>query len=263
MRPIGWRKRFRPSPPWDAGGLLGDRPRDHGARRDARRDPRGRDGADPRRRHLLRRAPRVARASRRAGRRSRREGVGRTTSCPPSCATRRRSPTWWATIDARLREGVVLMHHAPIDLAFLSRAYRRVGRPWPRLHVVDTLDLFMRLHRQRHRFTPHPPPPRTALSEAAPRRRVAAARRRTTRFLTRWPRRSFFWSCVRAWACAHYAGSAKLSAAQAVVPRCLTVPCGHGAAAARRSACARRRMTCSSRPRSSAWSRGAGPSRSS
>lgn len=69
-------------------------------------------------------------------------------------------------IDARLREGVVVMHHAAFDLGFLTRAYRAIGRAWPRTRVVDTLDLLLRLHHERHRFTPHPPVLRASLSDA-------------------------------------------------------------------------------------------------
>ncbi len=35
-------------------------------------------------------------------------------------------------VDRRLREGVLVLHHAPLDLGFLRQAYRRQGRRWPR-----------------------------------------------------------------------------------------------------------------------------------
>ncbi len=69
-------------------------------------------------------------------------------------------------IDARLREGVALMHFAPLDLGFLKAAYAAHGRPWPKPRVVDTVDLLQKLHHRRHHLTPHPTPPRTALPEA-------------------------------------------------------------------------------------------------
>lgn len=48
-------------------------------------------------------------------------------------------------IDRRLREGVLLVHHARIDVAFLKRAYRAMFRRWPRPRVVDTVSLIWKL----------------------------------------------------------------------------------------------------------------------
>lgn len=69
-------------------------------------------------------------------------------------------------VDARLREGVLLLHYARLDLAFLRAAYRRNGRPWPRPKVVDTVELALKLGYRQQRFHPHPLPPPTALPEA-------------------------------------------------------------------------------------------------
>ena len=69
-------------------------------------------------------------------------------------------------VDERLRNGVLVLHHAPLDLSFLRTAYRRFGRPWPRPRVVDTISLLMRHHRRTHRFSPHPPAARTSLADA-------------------------------------------------------------------------------------------------
>jgi DNA polymerase III subunit epsilon len=69
-------------------------------------------------------------------------------------------------IDRRLREGVLLLHHAPLDLGFLRRAYRAAHLPWPRPRVVDTLDLAVAHEHRRQRFHPHPMPPATGLSAA-------------------------------------------------------------------------------------------------
>ncbi|MDQ3459633.1 MAG: 3'-5' exonuclease [Deinococcota bacterium] len=55
-------------------------------------------------------------------------------------------------IDKRLREGVLLVHHAPLDVAFLRVAYRKHGRPWPRPKVVDTLRLLLRLGRRQRYY---------------------------------------------------------------------------------------------------------------
>ncbi len=54
-------------------------------------------------------------------------------------------------IDRRLREGVLLVHHARVDVAFLRRAYRSMLRRWPRPKVVDTVSLIWKLA-SRQRF---------------------------------------------------------------------------------------------------------------
>jgi DNA polymerase-3 subunit epsilon len=56
-----------------------------------------------------------------------------------------------AEVDRRLREGVLLVHHASFDLPFLRRLYRRAGRRWPGPRVVDTVDLLLAMKR-RDRF---------------------------------------------------------------------------------------------------------------
>jgi DNA polymerase III subunit epsilon len=55
-------------------------------------------------------------------------------------------------VDSRLREGVLLVHHASIDVTFLRRAYRREGMRWPRPRVVDTAQLILKAARHA-RFT--------------------------------------------------------------------------------------------------------------
>lgn len=47
-------------------------------------------------------------------------------------------------VDERIREGVLLVHYRKIDVAFLRRDYRRLGRRWPSPRVVDTADLLRR-----------------------------------------------------------------------------------------------------------------------
>ena len=69
-------------------------------------------------------------------------------------------------VDRRIREGVLLVHYAHLDVQFLRGAYRRCGLAWPSPRVVDTVDLLLRWHRRRQQWTPHPPPARTALSDA-------------------------------------------------------------------------------------------------
>jgi DNA polymerase-3 subunit epsilon len=60
-------------------------------------------------------------------------------------------------IDRRLREGVLLVHHRALDVAFLKRAYRRAGMRWPRPRVVDTVDLLIKLAERARLRAPHAP----------------------------------------------------------------------------------------------------------
>jgi DNA polymerase-3 subunit epsilon len=71
-------------------------------------------------------------------------------------------------VDRRLAEGVLLVHHRAIDVAFLKDAYRRCGLRWPAPPVVDTADLLVRLARKAHRSRPELPadPPTLNLSAA-------------------------------------------------------------------------------------------------
>ncbi len=47
-------------------------------------------------------------------------------------------------VDVRLRGAVLLVHQASIDVAFLKRAFASAGMEWPKLVVVDTVELLMR-----------------------------------------------------------------------------------------------------------------------
>jgi DNA polymerase-3 subunit epsilon len=71
-------------------------------------------------------------------------------------------------VDRRLGEGVLLVHHKAIDVAFLKDAYRRSGMKWPSPNVVDTVDLLVRLARRAHLSRPELPadPPALNLSAA-------------------------------------------------------------------------------------------------
>lgn len=69
-------------------------------------------------------------------------------------------------VDRRIREGVLLLHHAPLDLGFLREAYRRFGLTWPKPKVVDTVDLIVKWQHRRQRFEPHAKPFRTGLASA-------------------------------------------------------------------------------------------------
>jgi DNA polymerase-3 subunit epsilon len=61
-------------------------------------------------------------------------------------------------VDRRLRAAVPVLHHAPLDLGFLRRAYRRAGLHWPRPAVVDTVVLLRRLDVRHLLLSPHPAP---------------------------------------------------------------------------------------------------------
>jgi DNA polymerase-3 subunit epsilon len=71
-------------------------------------------------------------------------------------------------IDRRLREGVLLVHHQALDVAFLKRAYRAARLRWPRPPVVDTVELLMKKASRMQRGTPELPPqvPNLNLSRA-------------------------------------------------------------------------------------------------
>lgn len=48
-------------------------------------------------------------------------------------------------VDVRLRGGVLLVHQASIDVAFLKRAFTNMGLEWPKVKIVDTVELLMRV----------------------------------------------------------------------------------------------------------------------
>ena len=69
----------------------------------------------------------------------------------------------------RLEHGALLVHHAPLDVGFLKTACRRAGLAWPRVPVVDTVDLLWKRARQQ-RFLHHSPPRDPELNLADARR---------------------------------------------------------------------------------------------
>jgi DNA polymerase-3 subunit epsilon len=66
-------------------------------------------------------------------------------------------PAVMREVDRRLREGVLLVHHRTIDVAFLRGAYRRHGLRWPAPRVVDTVDLLLRASKRSRFIDPHLP----------------------------------------------------------------------------------------------------------
>ncbi len=57
----------------------------------------------------------------------------------------------------RLGDGVLLLHHQALDLAFLKRAASSLGQRWPSPRVVDTVRLLIMLERRRRRAQPDLP----------------------------------------------------------------------------------------------------------
>jgi DNA polymerase-3 subunit epsilon len=68
-------------------------------------------------------------------------------------------------VAVRLEGAVLLLHHAPLDLAFLRRGFAAHGLAWPRPPVVDTRLLIARVEDRLRRIEPHPRPLPRALSE--------------------------------------------------------------------------------------------------
>jgi DNA polymerase-3 subunit epsilon len=73
-------------------------------------------------------------------------------------------------VDRRLREGVLLVHHRALDVAFLKDAYRRCGMRWPAPRVVDTVDLLIRAKPRSPFKDPHLPPQLPVLNLSRARR---------------------------------------------------------------------------------------------
>jgi len=73
-------------------------------------------------------------------------------------------------VDARLREGVLLVHHASIDEAFLRRAYKEQRRAWPKPVVLDTANLLFSLHARKSFLDPERTPGDPELNLTAARR---------------------------------------------------------------------------------------------
>ncbi len=72
-------------------------------------------------------------------------------------------------VDRRIREGVLLVHHRAIGVAFLKDAYRRCGMKWPSPPVIDTVDLLVKLARKAHVKAPELPADPPTLNLAAAR----------------------------------------------------------------------------------------------
>jgi DNA polymerase III subunit epsilon len=74
-------------------------------------------------------------------------------------------------IDVRIREGALLVHQASIDVAFLKRAFKRVGRRWPAPTVIDTVALLMKAAKRARLIHPDAPDHEPDLNLQGARRR--------------------------------------------------------------------------------------------
>ncbi len=75
-------------------------------------------------------------------------------------------------VGRRLEEGVLLVHHAALDVRFLRRAYAVTGLPWPRPRVVDTVHLLVRAQEEQRFIDPDAQSSELSLNLAAARRRL-------------------------------------------------------------------------------------------
>ncbi len=75
-------------------------------------------------------------------------------------------------IDRRLREGVLLVHQAAVDVKFLRRAYRHEGKRWPDPKVVDTVALLIKAAKRARFLDPNAPEHEPDLNLAGARRRL-------------------------------------------------------------------------------------------
>ncbi len=75
-------------------------------------------------------------------------------------------------VERRLKEGVMLVHHRSIDVAFLRRAFAENGMKWPKPRIVDTVDLLVKVGRRRRVAHPEMPDELPALNLSAARREL-------------------------------------------------------------------------------------------
>ncbi|BDG04439.1 3'-5' exonuclease [Anaeromyxobacter oryzae] len=75
-------------------------------------------------------------------------------------------------IHARITEGALLVHQAALDVAFLKRAYKRVGRRWPDPPIVDTVALLLKVAKRARLIHPDAPDQEPDLNLLAARRKL-------------------------------------------------------------------------------------------
>jgi DNA polymerase III subunit epsilon len=94
------------------------------------------------------------------------EGIRAHHILPGELAEAPALPVVVSELDRRIQDRVLVLHYASLDLGFMRAAYEAAGLGWGRPRVIDTVDLLLKLHQRRQRFTPYPTPIRTALPEA-------------------------------------------------------------------------------------------------
>lgn len=69
-------------------------------------------------------------------------------------------------IERRVSGGVLLLHYASVDVGFLQRAYKSLGKPWRGPQVVDTVVLLSKLTERQRQLQPYAKPLPSGLAEA-------------------------------------------------------------------------------------------------
>lgn len=69
-------------------------------------------------------------------------------------------------IEQRIANQVLLLHYGSVDLGFLQRSFKALGKPWAKPVVVDTVVLLSRLGERRRQLEPHAKPFPTGLAAA-------------------------------------------------------------------------------------------------
>jgi DNA polymerase-3 subunit epsilon len=75
-------------------------------------------------------------------------------------------PSVLEAIQQRISNDVLLLHFSSVDLGFLQRSFKALGRPWAKPLVVDTVVLLAKLTERRRQLEPHAKPFPTGLAAA-------------------------------------------------------------------------------------------------
>ena len=75
-------------------------------------------------------------------------------------------------VERRLKEGVMLVHHRSIDVAFLRRAFAETRMKWPSPRIVDTVDLLVKVAKRGRLAHPEMPDDLPAVNLTAARREL-------------------------------------------------------------------------------------------
>lgn len=75
-------------------------------------------------------------------------------------------PSVLEAIQQRISNDVLLLHFSSVDLGFLQRSFKTLGRPWAKPLVVDTVVLLAKLAERQRQLEPHAKPFPTSLAAA-------------------------------------------------------------------------------------------------